>query len=1041
MSGVDSVDDIYLNARDIPDGRARHAYLMDACGGDSRLLESVLTMLRDATGADAYFKVAEKAVTHRASPSTAELPGTMIGRYKVLQQIGEGGCGVVYMAEQEEPVRRRVALKIIRLGMDTKSVIARFEAERQALALMDHPNIAKVLDAGSTDNGRPYFVMELVRGVKITEYCDEKALLTEQRLELFGQVCHAIQHAHQKGIIHRDIKPSNVLVTVNDGIAVPKVIDFGIAKATTDQRLTDKTVFTAFEQFIGTPAYMSPEQAEITSVDVDTRSDIYSLGVLLYELLTGKTPFDGKELLKIGLDEMRRTIREKEPERPSTKVSTLAGDELTTTAKRRGVEAPKLANVLRGDLDWIVMKCLEKDRARRYETANGLAMDVGRHLKNEAVVACPPSNLYRFGKLLRRHKSAFAAAAAMLALLLGGIGLSTTEAVRARRAEREAVKMRQQALKNETKAELEKARSDQVAQFLGKTFEGARPSVALGRDTTLLREILDNAAARIRPELTNQPEVEREMRVVMGRTYSDIGQSAAAEAMYREAFEIGKKHYGTNDSDAGIILLLLSDVLNTQGKKEETQIRIREALTIFRELSNGKEKDVCVGLGLRYLGQWLRWQGRLKESEEAFRECLERNIRAGGSNDLRVATALMCLANDVRDLGRPSEAEGMLQRSLAIRIANHVPENDPELGVNLHNLAVTLYTEGKFKDAEAAARKSFGICKNLVGDHPEVALPTFGRLMQEYKQLGAILQKEGNFEEAERSDREALNGLQKVAEALSVMNVSQNAVLLSARGDALARLGRWTEAAVDFARVCELRPDDYGAAHMLAALLAHNGDFGRYRVHCRRTLEKLENTRDAGTADRIAKDCLIVPNSGADLGTLARLADISIKDQQPKNLKGSEFCKGLVEYRLGHFADAVSWMQKVLYGSDIPLPVGDIVPDGRERDAAALAVLAMAQHQSQQSSEARASLATALSYSETKLPKVGVADLGTQWVDWLLAHELVREAQELIELPAAKAMNESSSTQGQSQLQSRAQRQTPISAPASQKSNESELHQ
>src|SRR5207249_1044696 len=298
-----------------------------------------------------------------------EKAGDRISRYKLLEQIGEGGCGVVYMAEQEEPVRRRVALKVIKLGMDTKSVIARFEAERQALAMMDHPNIAKVLDGGATQTGRPYFVMELVRGVRITEFCDEARLSTEARLRLFVQVCQAIQHAHQKVIIHRDLKPSNILVTVNDGAAVPKVIDFGIAKAT-QADLTKKTVFTRFHQFLGTPAYMSPEQAEMTSLDIDTRSDIYSLGVLLYELLTGKTPFDAEELLKAGLDEMRRRIREQEPARPSTRVSTLRGDELTTTAKRRGLDAPKLISLLRGDLDWIAMKCLEKDRARRYETAN-----------------------------------------------------------------------------------------------------------------------------------------------------------------------------------------------------------------------------------------------------------------------------------------------------------------------------------------------------------------------------------------------------------------------------------------------------------------------------------------------------------------------------------------------------------------------------------------------------------------------------------------------------------------------------------------------
>src|ERR1035441_3077328 len=359
-------------------------------------------------------ETAKPAGTIRIAPlpetSPSEKPGDRIGHYKLLQQIGEGGMGTVWMAEQAEPVRRKVALKVVKLGMDTKQVVARFEAERQALALMDHPNIAKVLDAGATDTGRPYFVMELVRGIRITDYCDQNNLSTEQRLDLFIQVCHAIQHAHQKGIIHRDIKPSNILVTVNDGVPVPKVIDFGIAKVTGGQVLTDKTLFTAFEQFIGTPAYMSPEQAEMSGLDIDTRSDIYALGVLLYELLTGQTPFEQKALVAAGLDEMRRIIREQEPVRPSTRLSTLTDPERTTVAKRRGADPPQLIHLLRGDLDWIVMKALEKDRTRRYETANGVADDVLRHLNNEPIAARPPNRLYRFQKVVRRNKLPFTAA-------------------------------------------------------------------------------------------------------------------------------------------------------------------------------------------------------------------------------------------------------------------------------------------------------------------------------------------------------------------------------------------------------------------------------------------------------------------------------------------------------------------------------------------------------------------------------------------------------------------------------------------------------
>jgi WD40 repeat protein len=362
----------------------------------------------------------------------------------LLEKIGEGGFGTVWAADQREPVRRRVALKVIKLGMDTQQVVARFEAERQALALMDHPNIAKALDAGATDSGRPYFVMELVRGIPITDYCDQNHLTPVQRLELFVKVCHAIQHAHQKGIIHRDIKPSNILVTMHDGVPVPKVIDFGIAKAT-QQQLTEKTIYTQLHQFIGTPAYVSPEQLEMSGLDIDTRSDIYSLGVLLYELLVGTTPFDAKQLMASGLDEMRRVIREKEPTRPSSKLGTLQGEELTTAARRRGTEPTRLINLLRGDLDWIAMKCLEKDRTRRYETASGLAMDIQRHLNDEPILAHPPSTLYRFQKLVRRYKMAVASGAVVVVALVFGLFVSTWQAVRALHAEREQGRLRQEA--------------------------------------------------------------------------------------------------------------------------------------------------------------------------------------------------------------------------------------------------------------------------------------------------------------------------------------------------------------------------------------------------------------------------------------------------------------------------------------------------------------------------------------------------------------------------------------------------------------------
>ena len=363
--------------------------------------------------------------------------GSVIGPYKLLQQIGEGGFGVVYLAEQEQPVRRLVALKIIKPGMDTSQVIARFESERQALALMDHPNIARVLDAGATDSGHPYFVMELVKGVPITEFCDKNRLTPEVRLKLFTDVCHAIQHAHHKGIIHRDIKPSNVLVTRQDGLAVVKVIDFGVAKATA-QKLTERTLFTAYGQMLGTPLYMSPEQAEICSLDVDTRSDVYSLGVLLYELLTGTTPLEAKRLSHAVYSEMQRLIREEEAPRPSGRLSSL-GDAATAVAVNRGLDVKRLTQLLAGDLDWVLMKALEKDRNRRYETPGSFAEDIDRCLRHEAILARPPSRAYRLKKFARRNRAAVLTTAVVAGALLAGTAVSTWQALRATRAESAAL--------------------------------------------------------------------------------------------------------------------------------------------------------------------------------------------------------------------------------------------------------------------------------------------------------------------------------------------------------------------------------------------------------------------------------------------------------------------------------------------------------------------------------------------------------------------------------------------------------------------------
>ena len=442
----------------------RDTFLDRACDGDPDLRARVAKLLVAHARSESFFQeclsdfataVREMPPVSDADPSlnlSEEIVGTFVGRYKLLKTLGEGGCGVVYLAEQEEPVRRRVALKIIKLGMDTHSVIARFDAERQALALMDHPNIAKVLDAGATETGRPYFVMELVDGVKITKHCDENHLTVAGRLNLFVQVCHAIQHAHQKGVLHRDVKPSNILITLHDGVPVPTVIDFGIAKAI-EGRLAEDTAGTSDGQLIGTPAYMSPEQADMSGLDVDTRSDIYSLGVLLCELLTSRTPFDQKTLVQSGLEEMRRTLREKEPPRPSTLLLSLKNAELAVVSANRSVDPPKLVRFLKGELDWVVMKTLEKDRRRRYETVNALAMDIRRYLNDEPVLACPPSRIYRLQKLASRNKVVFASALIVLLTLLAGLGVSTRFYFKERNGRIEQERLRQMA---------EKSRADEL---------------------------------------------------------------------------------------------------------------------------------------------------------------------------------------------------------------------------------------------------------------------------------------------------------------------------------------------------------------------------------------------------------------------------------------------------------------------------------------------------------------------------------------------------------------------------------------------------
>jgi eukaryotic-like serine/threonine-protein kinase len=510
---------IFLEAIDLPTPEGRAAYLEAACGGDARLRADVEALL---AAHDRLGGPASGAGPTGTADATAERPVAVVGPYRLLQEIGEGGMGTVYLAEQVMPVRRRVALKIIRPGMDSRQVVARFEAERQALALMDHPNIARVLDAGSTDSGRPYFVMELVEGVPITRFCDGCRLTPRERLELLIPVCQAVQHAHQKGIIHRDLKPSNVLVALYDGRPVPKVIDFGVAKAIGPDR-AERTIFTEFGAVIGTLEYMSPEQAELDQLDVDTRSDVYALGVLLYELLTATTPLQlqrGPED-ESSLLEVLRIIREEDPPLPSARLS-AAGD-LPGIAAARGLEPRKLSGTVRGELDWIAMKCLEKDRARRYETAHGLAMDLGRYLRDEPVRACPPGASYRLRKFLRRHRAGALMAAVFVTLLAVASVVSTWQAVRATGAERLARAAAETERRARRAEAAQRRQAEAVAGFLESVLEGLNPIQA----KLDLEGRLDVVGADLEKERAGEPLVRARLRYALGTTLSGLGEYMA----------------------------------------------------------------------------------------------------------------------------------------------------------------------------------------------------------------------------------------------------------------------------------------------------------------------------------------------------------------------------------------------------------------------------------------------------------------------------------------------------------------------------------
>lgn len=937
-----SARDIFLKALEVH-GTERDAYLVEACGSNAALrsrVEELLRSHRDDTFLEEPAAELSETVLSAAVALT-EGPGTVIGRYKLLQQIGEGGMGVVYMAEQDQPVRRRVALKIIKVGMDTRTVVARFEAERQALALMDHPSIAKVFDAGATETGRPYFVMELVQGVPITEFCDKNKVPARERLELFMGVCQAIQSAHQKGIIHRDIKPSNVLVTIEHGEPMPKVIDFGISKAT-NQKLTEKTLFTQFATMIGTPAYMSPEQAEMSSLDIDTRADIYSLGVLLYELLTGTTPFPAERLRSLGFGAMQRIIVDEEPERPSTRLSTMSDEQKSAIARNRGNDLSGLGALLRGDLDWIVMRCLEKDRRRRYETANALASDLQRHLQNEPVVARPPSAVYRIQKMVTRNRGLVLATAAIAMTLVLALGFSTAALMRERSARTQAELAELARKEAKQLGEAEAVRADSVSRFVAGFFDDVIPTLHRMGQRESIQRLLE-IADRLAGELTNAPSAEASLRLAVATAY--------AERLYQFKFAI--PHYlavealaskgGPTQAQIGRTALLHR--VGTEMWLARDPMKARELLDIGHAAEVATPPDYgTAAFAYSVAAEFNLYYGSLEESERWAGEAI------------RIAKLRLGPADPTFDIAYPLHLRIQLSSK---RGAADVSEADADELFDSLRMA-----PGLDKDQGRRRHVDFLNLIWLIGDNSSLPEPSLRRA---FRGLSADL----------HAERGLTQGLLGIAVARDGDWGAGLALMRSAANDGFSSVELWN-ATIQLAML--LRDSE------LVSSLAIDG------------LARFSGAMDADGARRLVEPLLLEPLPPAMASTVMRLVEVT----QHGPIEAWAMAQppyALSKYRSGDHAGAIRVIETAL--EEGPRIMGRTYDT---LSPVLLFIRAAAQAKLGRSGEARASYREAMGFHSGALQMAGQAYRGTHWQTACTAELLRREAASLLGDEGASAV-------------------------------------